>query len=76
MSSTGVLFDVVVGDTVWDIRAAEPLGLKVVAVPTGGISRCHLEAAGAAAVCDDVAQILRDIDHTPIGRLLQPPTQS
>ncbi len=64
----------VVGDTVWDVRAAEPLGLKVVAVLTGGINRCHLEAAGALAVYEDVAHILRDLDRTPIGRLLQPPT--
>jgi HAD superfamily hydrolase (TIGR01509 family) len=61
----------VVGDTVWDVKAAEKLGLKVVAVLTGGISRCHLEEAGAIAVYDDVAQILRDLDRTPIGRLLQ-----
>jgi len=63
----------VVGDTVWDVKAAEPLGLKVVAVLTGGISRCHLEEAGAVAVYDDVAQILRELDRTPIGRLLQRP---
>jgi len=62
----------VVGDTVWDVKAAEKLGLKVVAVLTGGISRCHLEEAGAIAVYDDVAQILRELDRTPIGRLLQP----
>jgi HAD superfamily hydrolase (TIGR01509 family) len=63
----------VLGDTVWDVKAAEPLGLKVVAVLTGGISRCHLEEAGAVAVYDDVAQILRELDRTPIGRLLQRP---
>ncbi|HVF13839.1 MAG TPA: HAD family hydrolase, partial [Acidimicrobiales bacterium] len=63
----------VLGDTVWDVKAADPLGLKVVGVLTGGISRCHLEEAGAIAVYDDVAQILRDIDRTPIGKLLQPP---
>ncbi len=64
---------VVVGDSVWDVKAAEPLGLKVVGVLTGGISRCHLEEAGAVAVYDDVAEILRDLDHTPIGRLLRAP---
>jgi HAD superfamily hydrolase (TIGR01509 family) len=64
----------VVGDTVWDVEAAEKLGLEVVGVVTGGIDRCELEEAGAIAVYDDVAQILDQLDQTPIGRLLQPPT--
>jgi HAD superfamily hydrolase (TIGR01509 family) len=65
---------VVLGDTVWDVKAAEPLGLKVVGVVTGGISRGELEQAGAIAVYDDVAQVLSEIDRTPIGRLLLAPT--
>jgi HAD superfamily hydrolase (TIGR01509 family) len=65
---------IVVGDSVWDVKAAEPLGLQVVAVLTGGISRCHLEEAGAIAVYDDVAHILRELDRTPLARLLQAPS--
>jgi HAD superfamily hydrolase (TIGR01509 family) len=64
----------VVGDTVWDIQAAAKLGLKVVAVVSGGICRQELEEAGAIAVYDDVAQLLHDLDRSPIARLLQAPT--
>lgn len=61
---------VVVGDTAWDVKAAEPLGLAVVGVSAGGISRGELEEAGAVAVYDDVAALLADLDRSPIGRLL------
>ena len=63
----------VVGDTVWDIEAAAKLGLKVVGVVTGGIGRLELEEAGAIAVYDDVAQLLVQLDRSPIARLLQAP---
>jgi HAD superfamily hydrolase (TIGR01509 family) len=66
----------VVGDTVWDIQAADKLGLKVVGVVTGGIGRCDLEEAGAVAVYDDVAQLLEQLDRSPIARLLQAPTST
>jgi len=65
---------IVVGDSVWDVKAAEPLGLRVAGVLSGGVSRYELEEAGVVAVCDEVAQILGDLDRTPIGRLLQAPT--
>jgi HAD superfamily hydrolase (TIGR01509 family) len=64
----------VVGDTVWDIKAAAKLGLKVVGVVTGGISRQELEEAGAIAIYDDVAHLLAELDDSPIARLLQAPT--
>jgi HAD superfamily hydrolase (TIGR01509 family) len=60
----------VVGDTVWDIKAAAKVGLKVVAVITGGIARAELEEAGAIAVYDDVAHLLAELDDSPIGQLL------
>ncbi len=53
------------GDTVWDIQAAAKLGLKVVAVVTGGICRHELEEAGAIAVYDDVAHLLAELDRLP-----------
>lgn len=59
----------VVGDTVWDIEAALNLGLDTVCVLTGGIGREKLEAAGAVAVYDDVADLLDHLDGSPIGRL-------
>ena len=57
---------VVVGDTVWDIKAAKRAGLACVAVTSGGICRAELEAAGAVAVYDDVAAILDDLDRSPL----------
>ena len=50
---------VVVGDTVWDIQAADAAGLRTVAVLTGGaFSRAELEDAGAVAVYEDCAALL------------------
>jgi HAD superfamily hydrolase (TIGR01509 family) len=57
---------VVVGDTVWDVKAAERAGLRCVGVTSGGISRAELEAAGAAAVYDDVGALLDDLDGSPL----------
>ncbi len=61
----------VVGDTVWDVEAAAECDLRVVAVLTGGISRQELEAAGAIAVYDDVGQLLRELDDSPLDELLR-----
>ena len=57
---------VVVGDTVWDVKAATRAGLPCVAVTSGGISRAELEAAGAVAVYDDVGALLDDLEHSPL----------
>lgn len=55
---------VVVGDTVWDVKAAARAGLPCVAVTSGGISRRELEAAGAVAVYEDVGALLDDLDQS------------
>jgi HAD superfamily hydrolase (TIGR01509 family) len=57
---------VVVGDTVWDVKAAARAGLPCVAVLSGGISRTELEEAGAVAVYDDVAALLDGLDDSPL----------
>ena len=61
---------VVVGDTVWDVKAAAQCKLRFVGVLTGGISRQELEEAGAVAVYEDVAALLRELDDSPLGELL------
>lgn len=43
---------VVVGDTVWDVKAASSAGLPCVCVATGGIESSLLLSAGAVAVYD------------------------
>ena len=60
----------VVGDTAWDVQAAGELGLKVVAVLSGGSTVEQLEEAGAIAVYEDVAELLADLDQSPLGTLL------
>lgn len=61
----------VLGDTVWDVEAASKLGLGCVCVLTGGNAREHLEERGARAVYTDVADLLADLDDSPIGELLR-----
>ena len=60
----------VVGDTPWDVEAAAKLGLGVVCVLTGGATREQLEEAGAIAIYEDVAELLDQLDTSPIGKLL------
>jgi HAD superfamily hydrolase (TIGR01549 family) len=49
-----------VGDSVWDVEAAKRAGVPAYALLAGGYGRGELEDAGAAAVYDDVADLL---DH-------------
>lgn len=60
----------VVGDTVWDVRAAKKLGLKTVGVLTGGATREQLLGEGAVAVYEDVSELLSELDASPLGQLL------
>lgn len=49
----------VIGDTIWDVHAAQAAGVRAVAVLTGGaFSRQELLAAGAVAVYDDCAEMV------------------
>ncbi|GGL86308.1 haloacid dehalogenase [Curtobacterium citreum] len=50
---------VMVGDAMWDVEASGKVGLPCVAVMTGGIGGDELRRAGAAAVYDDAAAVLR-----------------
>ena len=61
---------VVVGDSVWDVEAARRAGLRCVGVLTGGVGRDELEAAGAAGLYDDVADLLRRLDDSPLRSVL------
>lgn len=61
---------VFVGDTVWDAKAATEIGVRTVGVLSGGISRDELISAGADFVCDDVRELLREVERSPIGKLL------
>jgi HAD superfamily hydrolase (TIGR01509 family) len=59
---------VMVGDSVWDCKAAKRAGVETIAVLTGGFSEQELLGAGAACVFRTVADLRADLDATPLGR--------
>lgn len=61
----------VVGDTTWDIEAAQGASLSTIAVLTGGAwARDELVQAGAVEVHDDVQALVDAFDTTALGDLL------
>jgi HAD superfamily hydrolase (TIGR01509 family) len=59
---------VMVGDAAWDMQSAAKAGVAGIGVRTGGIGPCELQDAGAIAVYDDVAQLLSELDASPLYR--------
>jgi HAD superfamily hydrolase (TIGR01509 family) len=57
---------VFVGDSRWDVVAAERAGVPCVGLLSGGTSAAELTEAGAVAVYDDVAALLADLDASPL----------
>ena len=51
---------VMVGDSTWDVEAAEAAGIPTLAVLTGGFSEEELREAGAAEVVKSVAALRKD----------------
>jgi phosphoglycolate phosphatase-like HAD superfamily hydrolase len=62
---------VMLGDTVYDVRAAHAAGVQCIGLVCGGISEQELRQAGADAVYGNVSELLQDLDASPVGRLLQ-----
>ncbi|MDF2444755.1 MAG: hypothetical protein JWR01_2958, partial [Subtercola sp.] len=58
---------VMVGDSVWDVEAANRAGVRSIGVLSGGFGRGELKTAGASAVYEDVAELLSNLDSSPIG---------
>ncbi len=58
---------VMVGDTPWDVKAAQKAGVPTLAVITGGFSEQELRDAGAAAVFESVADLESRLAETPFG---------
>jgi HAD superfamily hydrolase (TIGR01509 family) len=50
-----------VGDTVWDVKAAHRAGVDAVAVRTGGFSEQELREAGAREVYESVEELRRNL---------------
>jgi HAD superfamily hydrolase (TIGR01549 family) len=61
---------VMVGDTVYDVRAARAAGVAVIGLVCGGISEQELREAGADAVYGNVSELVEGLDGSPVGRLL------
>jgi HAD superfamily hydrolase (TIGR01509 family) len=57
---------VMIGDSVWDCRAAKRAGVRSVGVLTGGFSEDELLEAGASHVCASVDDLRRSLDDTPL----------
>jgi HAD superfamily hydrolase (TIGR01549 family) len=53
---------VMIGDSVWDVKAAEQAGIATYAVRTGGFSVEELESAGALKVYDSLQELHNDLD--------------
>ena len=51
---------VMVGDSTWDVKAAEAAGIPTLAVLTGGFSEAELREAGASAVVKAVDALRQD----------------
>jgi HAD superfamily hydrolase (TIGR01549 family) len=51
---------VMVGDSTWDVKAAEAAGVPTLAVLTGGFSESELRTAGAAEVVESIGALRDD----------------
>ena len=61
---------VAIGDTVWDVKAAEKAGVPCIGLTCGGISEAELREAGAVEVYADPADLLENLGESILGRLL------
>jgi HAD superfamily hydrolase (TIGR01509 family) len=57
---------VMVGDSTFDVEAAERAGIETIAVLTGGFSEQELRDAGAIAVFGSIEELRRSVDDTPL----------
>jgi HAD superfamily hydrolase (TIGR01509 family) len=58
---------VMVGDTPWDVKAADGAGVPTIAVVTGGFASQELRDAGAESVFESVAELCERLDETALG---------
>jgi HAD superfamily hydrolase (TIGR01509 family) len=57
---------VMIGDTPWDVKAAEAAGVPTIAVMTGGFAEAELREAGAVAVYESVSDLCDQLDDTAL----------
>ena len=68
-SGTDPDYAVMVGDTVWDMLAAQGAGVPCVGLLSGGISEEELRDAGAVETCPGPAVLLKKLTGSAIGGL-------
>jgi HAD superfamily hydrolase (TIGR01549 family) len=61
---------IMLGDTVYDVRAANAAGVACIGLMCGGIGERELQEAGAVAVYGNPSELLQDLDASPVGTLL------
>lgn len=59
---------VMVGDSVWDVKAAKKAGMPAVVVRSGGFGDDELREAGAIAIYDTPGDLAKVLDETPLAR--------
>jgi len=62
LSKAGTRSALMIGDTVWDVKAAKRAGLETIGVLTGGFSETELREVGAVEVYESVMAIADDLD--------------
>lgn len=60
---------VMIGDSVWDMKASRTAGVTGIGVRCGGVPDAELRSAGAEAVFDDPADLIERFGESPIARL-------
>ena len=63
---------VMVGDTVYDVRAAKAADVDCIGLMCGGIGERELQEAGAVAVYGNVSELFQDLDDSPLRKLFAP----
>ena len=57
---------IMIGDSTWDVIAADKVNVPTIALLTGGSSRHELNEAGSIAVFDSPQDLLDHLDITPL----------
>jgi len=57
---------IMIGDTIWDVKAASRAGIETLGVLTGGFSEAELREAGAIEVFASVQELRESLARTPL----------
>ena len=67
LRKAGATRAVVIGDSIWDCRAAAEAGLPSIGLLTGGFSAAELTDSGARAVYETLDDLRADLSDLPLG---------